>query len=306
MLYYILYFPVLITAFVISGVRSFAQNENERNLLTSRYNGEFLQNNILEIENWSPYPTFSERAEWTALPGEVKSVIVNEGEKALEFDWPALTAELYMQFMRNGNRSNYQDVYFDRRDKLEDLILAELVEGQGRFMDQVINGIWALTEETSWCIPAHVGDQKDGFTPLPVYDEHVVDLFASETGSLLAWTYYLLKDELDKATPLISRRIEEEIRKRILEPVMERTDFWWMGYDGGDLNNWTPWIVSNWLACVLIMEKDPEKRGASVYKSLFVTDKFLNPYPADGGCDEYIGQVEFGNINNTSGLTPSR
>ena len=245
--------------------------------------------NLLDIENWSPYPTFKEREKWDALPEEAKSTILKVGEEALAYDWPALTAELYIQFTRNGNRTNYQDTYFERRHKLEDLLFAELVEGKGRFMDQIINGIWAITEETSWCIPAHIGDQKNGLTSLPVFDEEVVDLFAAETGSLLTWANYLLKDELDKVTPLVSQRIEKEVQKRFLDAVMERTDFWWMGYAGNNLNNWTPWIVSNWLACLLVIEKDPVKRAAGVYKAIFITDKFLNPYPADGGCDEGPG-----------------
>ncbi|MFC2124555.1 heparinase II/III family protein [Bacteroidota bacterium] len=285
-----LFYLVLISAFIIAVINELSAQDNyERNLLTNKYDQGFLQSNLMDIEKWSPYPAFNERDKWASLPEEVKSVIIKAGEAILEYDWPALTAELYMQFSRNGNRSNFQAVYFERRSKLEDLILAELVEGKGRFMDQIINGIWAITEETSWCIPAHIGEQKDGYTPLPAYDEEIVDLFAAETGCLMSWTYYLLGDELDKVTPLISKRIKDEVQKRILNAVMERKDFWWMGYTGRDLNNWTPWIVSNWLVCALVIEKDPVKRAASVYKAISITDKFLNPYPADGGCDEGPG-----------------
>jgi len=266
-----------------------AQDKTERNLLTGKYNQDFLQTNLLNIHDWNPYPVFNERDKWNALPEEVKTTILKAGEEALSFKWPALTADLYMQFLGNGNRSNYQGIYFERRAKLEDLVFAELVEGKGRFIKQIINGIWAISEETSWCLPAHLYDQKEGATPLPVFDEEVVDLFAAETGTLMAWIKYLLKEELDKVSPVISRRIEFEVRKRILDAVMARTDFWWMGYNDRDLNNWTPWIVSNWLACVLIIEQDPVKRAESVYKSIFITDKFLNPYPADGGCDEGPG-----------------
>ena len=51
-------------------------------------------------------------------------------------------------------------------------------------------------------------------------------------------------------------------------------------------NNWNPWICSNWINATLLLEKDPEKRTAMIEKALQVLDEFLNPYPADGGCDE--------------------
>ncbi|MGI8637311.1 MAG: heparinase II/III domain-containing protein [Segetibacter sp.] len=54
-------------------------------------------------------------------------------------------------------------------------------------------------------------------------------------------------------------------------------------------NNWNPWICSNWLNSVLLLEKDETKRAAAVSKILSVLDEFLNPYPQDGGCDEGPG-----------------
>ncbi|MBC8155857.1 MAG: heparinase II/III family protein, partial [Bacteroidetes bacterium] len=41
-----------------------------------------------------------------------------------------------------------------------------------------------------------------------------------------------------------------------------------------------------WLNAVLLLEKDDDKRAAAVHKLLDVLDEFVNPYPADGGCDE--------------------
>ncbi|WP_315823116.1 heparinase II/III domain-containing protein [Paraflavitalea speifideaquila] len=57
----------------------------------------------------------------------------------------------------------------------------------------------------------------------------------------------------------------------------------------GPPNNWNPWICSNWLNTVLLLEKDDTKRTAAVGKLLWVLDEFVNPYPQDGGCDEGPG-----------------
>jgi hypothetical protein len=167
-----------------------------------------------------------------------------------------------------------------------------MFQRKGRFLDQIVNGIWAVCEESFWGVPAHIGAQKAG-RGLPDVTEPVVDLFAAETGAMLAWIYYLLKPELDKINPLIAKRIEVETDRRIITPYFEREDWGWMGYTYRKrtgymrpVNNWNPWINSNVLACVLILEKDPVRRLKIVHKIMDSIDIFMEPYPSDGGCDE--------------------
>jgi hypothetical protein len=62
-----------------------------------------------------------------------------------------------------------------------------------------------------------------------------------------------------------------------------------MGFHDETLNNWTPWICSNWLTVVLLCDKDADRRYHTVYRVMQSIDKFVNPYPADGGCDEGPG-----------------
>ncbi|UCE08433.1 MAG: heparinase II/III family protein, partial [bacterium] len=176
-----------------------------------------------------------------------------------------------------------------RREALCSLVLAECAEGKGRFIDDIVNGIWLICEESYWGVPAHLSLQAQGFG-LPDVSEPTVDLFASETGSLLAWTSYLLGSELDKVSPLLQPRIQLELEKRIITPCLERDDFWWMGFRPGILvNNWNPWVNSNWLTVVLLMEKNERKRITAVEKILRSLDVFIDSYPPDGGCDEGPG-----------------
>jgi hypothetical protein len=83
--------------------------------------------------------------------------------------------------------------------------------------------------------------------------------------------------------------VQREIDVRILTPCLERDDFWWMGFTSRRVNNWNPWINSNWLTSALLMEIDPARRVQAVAKSLRSIDQFLDPYPRDGGCDEGPG-----------------
>jgi len=214
--------------------------------------------------------------------------ILAEAETELAGNWSTLTATRFLEFVRNGNRSRYQDVFFARRRRLQTMVLAECIEDNGRYLDEIANGIWLICEETYWGLPAHVGVQRAG-EGLPDVNEPTVDLFAAESGSFLSLVAYLLGDRLDAVSSLILPRVETEIQRRMLKPCLERDDFWWMGYTGKVLNNWNPWVISNWLLCVLLVEPDREKQVRTVEKCLRCLDRFLDIYPTDGGCDEGPG-----------------
>jgi Heparinase II/III-like protein len=258
----------------------------ERNLLSDNWDEKALSGVILPPGEWSPYPSIDQRASWENLPEGIKKACIAAGEEALGYDWPTLPATVFMEFHLNGNRSNYQDIRSARRYALSDLVLAELIENKGRFMESIINGIWVTCEETYWGLPAHLSLQAAG-NGLPDAEEPSVDLFAAETGAQLAWINLLLKPRLDEYHPLVSPRIEYEINRRILIPCLERTDYWWMGFEADrTVNNWNPWINSNWITCLLLSEKDPDRQNEGLAKSMRSIDMFIKGYPDDGGCDE--------------------
>lgn len=258
-------------------------------MLSQVYSSESLADLLLPADQYHPFPTRDDREEWSALPSSVKEAHLERGRALLGFDYPSLPATLFLQFARNGNRERYQKPHFIRRSVLEELTLAECIEGEGRFLDDIANGIWAICEESYWGVPAHIRVQKAGNT-LPDVAEPTVDLFAAETGNLLAWVHYLLGDSLDGVSPLVRQRIELEMDRRILTPLWERNDFMWMGLERGMMgrrvNNWNPWICSNWLSATLLMEENDKKRAETVAKIMLVLDQFVDPYPDDGGCDE--------------------
>jgi len=264
-----------------------ASSGKELDLLSGPYNPEKLKEWITSQNEWHPFPKAHERTEWNELPENLRQACIKKAEENLNCDWESLKASVFMEYVRTGNRSHFQSQSFGRRRKLAELVLGECLEGKGRFLDDIMNRVWAIYEETYWGVPAHVGIQKRG-EGLPDVTEPTVDLFAAETGMLLAWTYYLAGKELNEISPLVTERIEHEIKRRILTPNLERDDFWLMGFDR-TVNNWNPWICSNWLTAVLVIEQDPELRIRSVYKILQCLDNFLNPYPRDGGCDEGPG-----------------
>ena len=254
-------------------------------LLSGSYPPDVLRDLLVPRADWHPYPTVEDRPAWEALPDSVRDGLCASGERALEREWPHTLAVRYLDYARDGNRSRYEDVHFRRRGMLASLALAECVENQGRYLDEIANGIWLICEESSWCLPAHIGAQRAG-SGLPDTREPIVDLFSAETSALLAWVDDLLGARMDAVSPLIRPRVRREIDARVLTPCLERDDFWWMGFTPSEVNNWNPWINSNWLASALLVEADPERRVAAVAKSVRSLDRFLGPYPRDGGCDE--------------------
>lgn len=283
-------FMILLAAILSTGLGPSPSKgmPDEKDLLTGMCNLERLREIILSAQEWHPFPRASERGPWLNLPSRVRDAHIEKAEEHLGCDWITPKASIFMEYVRNGNRSNYQEVSFGRRTKLAELVLGECMEGEGRFLDDIMNGIWTICEETYWGVPAHVGAQKRG-SGLPDVTEPTVDLFAAETAMLLAWTDYLVGEQLDPISPLIRERIRYEVDRRIISVNLERDDFWWMGFDGRIVNNWNPWICSNWLTTVLILENDAGRRTRSIHKILQCLDNFLNPYPRDGGCDEGPG-----------------
>lgn len=249
--------------------------------------GKAIPRVLLSQGAYHPFPTAEEREAWQAVARPVVAAAVRRGRELLGCEWPALPATLYMDFARTGERSRYEQPCFARRRALATLVIAECLEGKGRFLDDIANGIWAICEESSWVIPAHNAQQGGPPDALPEMLDPCIDLFAGETGALLAWTHYLLKERLDTLSRHLASRIAREVKTRILDPFLAHDDFWWMGAkEGRHLNNWSPWCASTCLSAFLVLEGDRARRQAAVVKAMRIVDRWLDTYHPDGGCDE--------------------
>lgn len=238
------------------------------------------------LREFSPFASISNRQVWDSIAPSLKKTLIKEGEKYLDFTYPALSATLYMNFYRTGNRTEFETIYFLRRNALNNLILAECVEHEGRFIDDIINGIFALCEESGWQLPAHNSYIRDTPSfPLPNSARPVLDLFACETGAQLAIIYYLLKDVLNEISPFIALRIEHELLNRIITPYLNE-HFWWMGNGDEPMCNWTIWCTQNILITTFCTNQPAETKKDIFLKAAESIDYFLKEYGEDGCCDE--------------------
>lgn len=246
--------------------------------LARAYPAETLSGKLIPRDQWRPLPRFQDRDPWQALPKPLSTFLVTRGEEALSTPWPSLPATLYLAYAREGNRSRFEAVYFERRALLHQFVLAECVEAKGRFLNAAADALWAICEESTWCLPAHVGVQK-ARVGLPDVTEPIVDLFAGESAVTVAWTLHLLGPQLDQVSPQLRRRAALELQRRVLTPVLERDNFGWMALNVSSVdrrpNNWTPWIAASVLTTALLSEPDDDRRVRIAHKMLRSLDGFL-------------------------------
>ena len=263
-----------------------------KNMLT-----EFLREHpaetLLKNGTRTLYPPAEDREAWDGIPANIREEIRAAAAEYASVDYPVRSASGFLAFVRTGDRQADEKPYFTRRRKLCAAVL-NACAFPGTYMDDVIDGIWMICEESSWVISAHnvnpiPGAPAPAEYPLPDIRKPYIDLFCAQTGMILSLALSLLGKELDRVSPLIRERIRSEIRERILEPFMATDDFWWMGVRRRDLNNWTPWILSNILVCAILDPMPDKELAAYLTRSCEMLDRYIDTLPADGGCDEGAG-----------------
>jgi len=251
---------------------------------------------VVDYDRFIPF--LDQGTEGFAVNPEYIPAIITYAETLIGEEYPPLLASEFMMFVRNGNRTIYQDKYYKRRADVLALAVAEYVEGKGRFTDSLINLVWMILEETTWVIPAHTKKRREpheGFVPASLPYEYAgevdyIDLFSAATAADLAWIYYMCKDVFDRENPVINERLLYELDRRIVRPFLDPVAcirmMQWTGLHGTKVNNWNPWIISNILVVCALATKDYYKREAIVKAAMNMLDCFINVYHDDGGCDE--------------------
>jgi len=204
-------------------------------------------------------------------------------DRALEDPIPHLPRSLYDDYFRTGRRHPFERQYFHRRGMAEDLALAYIYTGKSEYLDRCRDYIWAIMEEFTWVIPAHVS--------LPLSSEIVtrVDLFSSGTAMLLADLWDLLHGDLDRET---LDWTHHKILHHVLIPLRDHFyEHWWAkGYH----SNWCGVCCGN-SGCVLILTALDEPWALELlHKILQSVDRFLSTADPEGAWVEGVGYYFYG------------
>ena len=234
-------------------------------------------------------PLFSDLSKDSFVPAKME-LLIKAAEGYLTTPIPLLPLSIYLEFRDNGNRSHYEAIYFKRRDMALTLSLAEAYEQKGRFTAKLADVLWAIMEESTWILPAHLytSPTHGEFGCPPVYDGtrlHGIDLFSAGTAGALSAIDSLSARELDAVSPIIREKLRHQLRERIVIPYLNCT-FWWTGENGNSVNNWCPWIVSNILHTATVAVEDTYTMKRLLQRSLDALDRFTAEYMPDGGCTE--------------------
>lgn len=243
--------------------------------MKSRYTRAMLEEYLVRPGEFKPLPQANSTYWREKIPPLMRMSYIRVGEEYLGKPWAELSLPLFAEFKTNGNRTRYETVCFEKRRQLGCLAMAEIMEGNGRFIDDIIHGLQSMIDEIWWGLPAHYG------TAAPLREDQNVDLFNAETANLMVWVAYMLREEIEARSPQLCQQIRDEIERRILQPALT-TNYWWKRAG----MNWNPWICSNWLACVLFCETDRKLQLDAVQQIIESLDRFMDAYPQDGGCDE--------------------
>ena len=257
------------------------KGQEKRDLLEKSLKGLEWSGLKLEVD----YPGYQDRNFWDSLAPDIRTLAIRKAERSMQVKPANIPLSAYLQYVREGNRKDCDALDAQQRAHLQNLVLGELVEGKGRFMDAMVDWVWALCERSTWVGTAHLASQKKG-AGVPDSEDIIIDLHSGEASALMAWTYYFFKEQFDRISPLIAQRISEELNERTFLPYLTRDDLWWMGFRGSFVNNWNIWCNYNVLMSALLAEKDPQRKRQIVLKTMKSVDRFINYYKNDGGCEE--------------------
>ena len=241
----------------------------------------FAAHPLRDVRYAPQFPPMADRAAWGAVDAADRADLLALGEAWRGTAYPLLTAGMYAAFIRTGSRRDCETPYFARRVKLCSAALHMCLTGTRELLPDVEDGLWLLCEESTWAISAHAN--LNAAHPFPDAQATIVDLFAAQTGMILSFVCQLLGDALH---PDLYARVRREVERRVLRPFMENDGEWWMGFHRKNLNNWTPWIISN----VLMAANVWQYGGALlIERACLMLDRWLTCVPEDGGCDEGAG-----------------
>lgn len=240
-------------------------------------------------------PRYGEQDVWESLrrgdrTGRSVDDLLTDARAARGESVPPLHASAYLEFARTGERFRYQRPEGTRLSRLELFALAECFEREGDYLDDVLDYAWAICEQSTWVVPAHLeGDHDHRGLPGAVADEdRVVALHSAHVAHLLAEVDYLLGDRLH---PALRERIRHEVDRRVLTPYLARDDFWW---HAPPAMNWNAVCNAGVLVAALHLLDDVERQARVVTKGVRSLGNYLAGFDDDGCTAEGIAYWDYG------------
>lgn len=211
-----------------------------------------------------------------------------EAVRAQQTTLEPLSFSRFRLFEMTGDRTDYQNAYFDRRRRLAGLVLTTVIDDTGVYLISLCDLIWEICNEYTWALPAHLPVGVDQVRASPIPPEQIIDLFAAHTANMLAEVVSLLGERLPE---WLHYRVRTEVERRVLQPAFhESYRFWWETAH----MNWASVCAGCAGMAALILVDDRERLAIMIDRVVRTMEYFLDGFGADGGCPEGISYWVYG------------
>ncbi|WP_234340238.1 heparinase II/III family protein [Gorillibacterium timonense] len=206
--------------------------------------------------------------------------VLSEGKRLLGSSIPELTYSLFAIFAKKGSRREYEQAYFERRRRLNTFAILSLwMPDHAEYEAALMDSLWAVCSELTWCLPAHLGPDDSASAS--------IDLFAAETGFTLAEMSVLFGTRIP---PILHRRMTELVDERLFRPFLMSGPFFWEQVE----HNWSAVCAGSVGAAALLLLKDEERLAAILRKTESSMEAYLRGFGPDGACLEGLGYWNYG------------
>jgi hypothetical protein len=233
-------------------------------------------------------PACTQREPWSAnATAQRLADVRRKAEGLLTQDFPAWDQDLYLEFSRKGTRPNGEKMMNARKAWLYPLVLAECVEGKGRFLPAIEKTISELIQQPTWTWPAHDKTLRN------LRDRrYTVDLLAADTAHDLAQALYMLGDWL--SDPLRQRTLKA-LTERVFQPLREtlltgNRDHYWLSVN----NNWNAVCLKGVVAAALTLLPERKDRALFAAAGEHYIKYYISGFTDDGYTSEGPGYWNYG------------
>ena len=217
--------------------------------------------------------------------------VVKDAEIVAATPIPEIPESLYMDYYKTGNRDRYQRVVRQKYARLHQLVLAECIENQGRFIAPLEATIRSICADPSWVLPAH-DSNGDIYKGIAMYSDLSSTAISFELGLTVSWLG-------DKLSPEIRKKILENVERRVFAPyeayVRENKQsngrgMWWVT----TTNNWNSVCHAGTVGAALTLLDSPQRRAWYIAASEHFMGDFFRGFTPDGYCSEGMGYWNYG------------
>lgn len=245
---------------------------------------------IIPNEAFQPAPSIDNRKYWNEIASSKSGQDYLKKALSLLNKAPEvpISDEIYRRANKEGNRAIYKPRYYRTMERLEHFVLAECIENEGRFLDQIIKYSEAIMDMKSWVHPNHDDGENGVLEGIRI----TIDLGARRFGSDLALVELLIKDKLPSE---FRTTIETHLQRRIIDSYLhscktnDENNRWIKS-----TSNWNSVCTSGSVFTTISMSKNREDRIAAIGSALNSIKYYLSGFGQDGYCSEGAGYWNYG------------